>query len=170
MTVDKKSYQISQLAEMTSSKLKGNGEIIVENARGVSESIKTSITFADQTEYLREAVNSEAAAVVISEKIFSEIDSELKEKKSFLITENPRRVYAQIADLLTPKPYETEEISEKAVINEKARVGENVSIHPGVVIAENAEIGDNTILAPGVIIGPDVKIAENCLLHQGVIV
>ena len=163
-------YKISKLAAMTGSEVKGDGALMVDNACGVGESVKTSVTFADQKEYLKEALKSEAAAIVSSYEICNQIDSDLKAEKTFLLTDHPRRVYAKIADILTPQPYQSGKISERAVIDQSCRAGKNVSIHPGVVIAENVEIGDNTILAPGVIIGPDVEIGENCLLHPGVII
>ena len=163
-------YKISKLAEITESEIKGNRELVVDNARGVSESIETSVTFADQIEYLHEALKSEAAVIVSSYEICEQVESDLKAKKTFLLTDHPRRVYAKIADILTPRPYENKEISERAVVDQSSDLGKNLSIHPGVVIAENVQIGDNSIIAPGVIIGPDVKIGENCLLHPGVII
>lgn len=87
-----------------------------------------------------------------------------------MLSDNPRRVFAQTAQLLTDRPYFTANISAEAVIADSAELGKNLSIHPGVIISENAEIGDNTILAPGVIIGPDVKIGNDCLFHPGVII
>ena len=163
-------YKIAQLAAMTESEIRGDREIVVDNACGVAESVETSITFADQKKYLKEALESEAAAVVSSYEICDQLESDLKAEKTFLLTEHPRRVYAKIADILTPRPYQCREVSERAVISQTSSLGRELSIHPGVVIAENVQIGDNTILAPGVIIGPDVEIGENCLLHPGVII
>ncbi|MFW6266970.1 MAG: UDP-3-O-(3-hydroxymyristoyl)glucosamine N-acyltransferase [Halanaerobium sp.] len=166
----KRNYRLKELAAVTDSEIKGSQKIIIDSARGIEESGETSLTFADQKEYLKQALKSSAAVIVTDRQIYKELDSELREKKTFLLTDNPRRVYAQIADLLTPRPYDNGEISEKAVLAASAELGEAVSIHPGVVIAENVEIGSNTVLAPGVIIGPDVKIGANCLLHPGVII
>lgn len=165
-----KTFKVAQLAKLTDSEIKGNTELIINNARGVAESDKNSVTFAEQKEYLEEALKSEAAVIVSSYKICEQLDSKLKKEKTFLLTDNPRRVYAKIADLLTPRPYENGEISARAVIDDSVKMGKSLSIHPGVVIAEDVVIGDNSVLAPGVIIGPDVKIGENCLLHPGVII
>jgi len=164
------SYKVEELAEITDSEIIGNKDLRINNARGIEESGGSSVTFADQKEYLELALKSEAAVIVSSQQICKELDSNLKEKKTFLLTDNPRRVYAQIADLLTPRPYESGEISDKSVLADTVKLAENISIHPGVVIAKNVEIGKNTVLAPGVIIGPDVKIGANCLLHPGVII
>ena len=168
--VKENKYKISKLAEMTNSEVKGDQEIVVDNASGVAESINTSVTFADKKEYLNEALKSKAAVIVSSYKICEEVESDLKAKKTFLLTDHPRRVYAKIADILTPRPYESANISERAVVDPSCDLGRDLSIHSGVVIAENVKIGDNSIIAPGVIIGPDVEIGENCLLHPGVII
>ncbi|RAK09800.1 UDP-3-O-[3-hydroxymyristoyl] glucosamine N-acyltransferase [Halanaerobium saccharolyticum] len=163
-------YQLQKLAEITASEIRGNQEISVDNARGIEESNQKSVTFADQEEYLIKALNSEAAVIVSGYEIYEQLDSAAETNKTFLLTDNPRRAYAQIADLLTPRPYENRKISNKAVIDESVKKGKNISIHPGVVIAENVKIGNDTVLAPGVIIGPDVEIGDNCLLHPGVII
>jgi UDP-3-O-[3-hydroxymyristoyl] glucosamine N-acyltransferase len=166
----KDSYRLGKLAEFTDSEIKGNKDLKIDNASGIEESNSSSVTFADQEEYLIAALKSNASVIVSSYKIYAELDSESKIKKTFLLTDNPRRVYAQIADHLTSRPYESGQLSEKAVIDDSVKMGRKISIHPGVVIAENVEIGDQTVLAPGVIIGPDVKIGANCLLHPGVII
>lgn len=163
-------YQLKELAKLTASEIRGDKDLTIDNARGIEESNRASVTFADQKEYLNEALKSEAAVIVSSYKIYEELDSKAKKSKSFLLTDNPRRVYAQIADCLTPRPYDNGEVSEKAVIDASVKMGNKIAVHPGVVIAENVEIGDHTVLAPGVIIGPDVEIGTNCLLHPGVII
>lgn len=166
----KSSYQLEELAKLTASEIRGDKDLNIDNARGIEECNSSSITFADQKEYLNEALKSEAAVIVSSYKIYDELDSKLKRNNTFLLTDNPRRVYAQIADYLTRRPYDSGELSEKAVIDASVKLGDNISIHPGVVIAENVEVGDDSVLAPGVIIGPDVEIGANCLLHPGVII
>jgi UDP-3-O-[3-hydroxymyristoyl] glucosamine N-acyltransferase len=170
LTAAKKNYKVEELAAITDSEIKGNKDLQIDSARGIEESHESSVTFADQKEYLALALKSEAAVIVSSHQIWAELDSKLKAKKTLLLTDNPRRVYAQIADLLTPRPYDSGKISKKAVIDESVKLADELSIHPGVVIAENVEIGRNTVLAPGVIIGPDVKIGADCLLHPGVII
>ena len=165
-----KTYTVKELAEITASDVKGNQELTIKNARGIDESNNSSVTFADQKEYLIAALKSKAAVIVSSHKICDQLEPGLKEKKTFLLTDNPRRVYAKIADLLTPRPYYNSRISSRAVISDNVELGAELSIHPGVVIAENVKIGDNTVLAPGVIIGPDVEVGKNCLFHPGVII
>jgi len=147
----------AELAEKTGAELRGNPQLIVDSARGIDESRAGSVTFADKEEYFKAAVNSDASLVV------SRSDFNIETDKTLLITDNPRRVYAQIADILTRKPYYSGIISDEAVISDSAELADNLSVHAGVVIAEGAEIAEGTILAPGVIIGPDVEIGRNCL-------
>ncbi|ADQ13893.1 UDP-3-O-(3-hydroxymyristoyl)glucosamine N-acyltransferase [Halanaerobium hydrogeniformans] len=157
------------LAEYTDSELKGDPELLIDSARGINESKKFSATFADSREFLSKALNSAASLIITKKGLLDELELESFEK-TFLLSDNPRRVFAQTAQLLTDRPYFTANISAEAVIADSAELGKNLSIHPGVIISENAEIGDNTILAPGVIIGPDVKIGNDCLFHPGVII
>ncbi len=166
--IDQKSKKIemkvSKLAEETQAEIVGDPELIVDSACGIDQTREGTVTFADKEDYFKKALKSEASVIVC------ESDYGMDTEKTLLLTDNPRRVYAQIADLLTHRPYFSEKISEKAVIADSAELGSNLSIHAGVVIAENVKIADNSILAPGVIIGPDVQIGKACLLHPGVII
>jgi UDP-3-O-[3-hydroxymyristoyl] glucosamine N-acyltransferase len=159
--------KVSELAEKTSAELRGDPELLVDSARGIEESKKGSVTFADKKEYFKEALNSEAS-VIVTKSDFQ--DFQIETEKTLLLTDNPRRVYAQIADILTKRPYYSGIISDKAVIDDSVELGSNLSIHAGAVIAENVKIADDSILAPGVIIGPDVEIGKGTLLHPGVII
>ena len=166
--IDQKSKKIemkvSKLAEETQAEIVGDPELIVDSACGIDQTREGTVTFADKEDYFKEALKSEASVIVC------ESNYGMDTEKTLLLTDNPRRVYAQIADILTHRPYFSEKISEKAVIADSAELGSNLSIHAGVVIAENVKIADNSILAPGVIIGPDVQIGKACLLHPGVII
>ena len=52
-------------------------------------------------------------------------------------------------------------ISPQAIIEDGARIGENVSIAPFCFISKNAEIGDNTTIAQGAAIYGNTKIGKN---------
>ncbi|RQD73005.1 MAG: UDP-3-O-(3-hydroxymyristoyl)glucosamine N-acyltransferase [Halanaerobium sp. MSAO_Bac5] len=157
------------LADYSDSELRGDPELLIDSARGIKECTEHSATFADSSEYLSRALNSAAALIITKAELLDNLELESFDK-TFLLNDNPRRVFAQTAQLLTARPYYTAKISKKAVIADSAELGKNISVHPGVIISANAVIADNTILAPGVIIGPNVKIGSDCLFHPGVII
>ncbi len=54
-------------------------------------------------------------------------------------------------------------------IHETAVIGENATIHPGVVIDEHVTIGRDAIIYPGCYIGPRCRIGDRVLLYPNVV-
>ena len=65
-------------------------------------------------------------------------------------------------------PSTGEGIHPSAVVDETAKLGENVALGPNVVVCAGAEIGDNTRILANAFVGENSKIGKNCLLHAGV--
>lgn len=104
-----------------------------------------------------------------------------------LVTENPRLVYAKVANLLYPPKPVVPGISENAVVSNSASIAETASIAAGAVIAdgvciaagaqigagcvieEHAEIGANTRINSNVTVGYRCKIGNDCIIHSGVV-
>lgn len=60
-------------------------------------------------------------------------------------------------------------ISDKAVVSPKAKIGENVTIYPFVYIEDDVEIGDNSVIYPNVSILNGTKMGSNNKVHQGTV-
>jgi len=54
-------------------------------------------------------------------------------------------------------------------VHPTARIGENATIHPGVVIDEQVTIGRDAVVYPGCYIGPRCRIGERVLLYPNVV-
>lgn len=61
-------------------------------------------------------------------------------------------------------------ISDVAVIDSSAQIGEGTIVHPFAVISRGARIGANCVIYPHTFIGPNVSIGDNCILFPGVVV
>ena len=48
------------------------------------------------------------------------------------------------------------------MVSEKAKIGQNVEIHPLALVEEGATIGDNTKIGPFCIVRKNAKIGRNC--------
>ena len=62
------------------------------------------------------------------------------------------------------------QISDKAVVSPKAKIGDNVRIFPFVFIEDYVEIGDNTVIFPFVSILNGTKIGKDNKIHQGSVI
>ena len=60
-------------------------------------------------------------------------------------------------------------ISDKAVVSPKAKLGDNIKIFPFVYIEDYVEIGDNCVIFPFVSILNGTKIGKDNKLHQGAV-
>ena len=62
------------------------------------------------------------------------------------------------------------EISPKAEVSPKAKIGNNCKIFPFVYIEDDVEIGDNCIIMPFVSILDGARIGNNNKIHQGAVI
>lgn len=60
-------------------------------------------------------------------------------------------------------------ISPKAVVSPKAKIGDNVKIYPFVYIEDHVEIGDNCVIFPFVSILNGTKMGHTNMVHQGTV-
>ena len=66
------------------------------------------------------------------------------------------------------KPYQASGISEKAAIGANVAIGADPSIHPFVVLADDVKIGDRVTIYPGVSIGKGSVVDDDSVIHANV--
>ena len=62
------------------------------------------------------------------------------------------------------------QIHPTAIVDEKARIGRDVSIGPYAVVDGDVEIGDGTRIASHVWVADGARIGKNCRIHKGAVV
>ena len=87
---------------------------------------------------------------------------------STIEVERPRLAMMKLLNLFYTAPRVYKGVHPSAVVDETAKLGENVEIGPNVVISHDAVIGDNTKIAANSYIGGSVKVGKNCFFHAGV--
>lgn len=135
------------------------------------------ISFLDNVKYVETFAASGAGACFVRQKFAHRAP----ESMALLITDDPYRCFAMIAQYLYPPSKDTPHISEDAVIASSATIGEGCRISAGVIIGERCEIGArchigaNAVIHSGVVIGDDTHIGANstmshCLIGKHVII
>lgn len=81
-----------------------------------------------------------------------------------LVHTNPYYVYAQIAGFLFPLLRQSPGVSEHAVVDENAKLGENVTVGAFSVVEEDVHIGPRSFVGPGCTIGAGSIIGADCRL------
>ena len=156
-------YSLKRLAELVDGKLQGN-DLKITGVGGAENAASHELTFAQNQDYLKLAIQNAGAVIVTKDLINDGIDIPI------IIVDNPRLAFSKIADKFTLQRYQNYEIAAEASISDQAKIGSDVSVHPGVVIAEGAKIADEVTLAPGVYIGENVTIGKGSLLYPNVTV
>lgn len=86
-----------------------------------------------------------------------------------LHVDDPRRIFGALAHHFVPETRHTG-ISDKAVIDATAEIGENVYIGPYVIIEEGCKIGDGTRIEANASIYHGVTIGKNCHIWSGAVI
>ena len=133
-----KSTSLSELAELTASRVIGDGSSMVTGINEIHKVEKGDITFVDHPKYYTKALESNATFVIINKEVEAPVG------KSLLFSEDPFLSYNTIV-----RKFRTFEASSQS-------------------ISPDAKIGAGTIIQPGVFVGHHVTIGKNCLIHSNV--
>ncbi len=149
---------LAAIAQHLNGRLIGDGAILIQKVNSIDAVKAGELTFAEDARHLAKAMQSAAAAVIVSATI-----TELPNYSGISVS-NPRLAFAQALELFHPAPPPQERRHPTAVIGQDVQCGAHVDVRAHVVIGDRVRIGRGTILEPGTIIGDDVVIGEDSLI------
>lgn len=152
---------LKELADILGAELTGPADVDIRGAAAVQDAKQGQITFITGNNYLKDLERSQASAVIVPPDTHPM-------RLPMLRHENPRLAFARTLELLYVKPYQAIGISDKAAIGANAVIGADPSIHPYVVLADDVKIGDRVTLYPGVSIGRDAVLDDDCIIYANV--
>ena len=175
-------FRLSELAERAHASLHGDGDCIIKGVAEISKAAAGDIAFVSNPKYAQYLIETSASAVIIK--------AELLESCSVpaLVCDDPRLVYARIANILYPPLTAVAGIADGAIIQEEADIDVSASIGanavimsgaivragavvgPGCVIEQDAVVGANTRLSSNVTLGRGCMVGDDCILHSGVVI
>lgn len=153
---------VNSLAQLVHGQVIGDGNVVIEETRGLEQANKTSITFAigEYVEYLPQV---KAGAVIVEAEVPSAPMPQI-------IVPNAKAAFAQILEVFHPPVVIPRTIHETAIIGENVKIGKNVAIGAYTVVCDNAVIGDNVTIYPHVYVGHNVRIGQDTSLYTGVVI
>lgn len=160
--------------------LQGDGSVVVSQVRSLLSAGAGDITFLANPKHREQLQGTHAAAVIVPPQ-FSDATSLPR-----IVDRNAYAYYARVAALLNPPvqrrpgvhagavvhsalPASTS-VGENVVVGERARFGENVTLHPGCVIGDNVCIGDDSVLYANVVVYSDCLIGRRAIIHAGAVI
>ncbi|HNS11655.1 MAG TPA: UDP-3-O-(3-hydroxymyristoyl)glucosamine N-acyltransferase [Bacteroidia bacterium] len=153
-----KSTSLSELAELTGTRVIGDGTSMVTGINEIHKVEKGDITFVDHPKYYAKALGSAATFVIINK------DMEAPEGKALLFSEDPFLSYNTIVS-----KFRTFESSNQSV-SQKAKIAAGTVIQPGVFIGHHVVIGKNCIIHSNVSIYDHSVIGDNVIIHANTVI
>jgi UDP-3-O-[3-hydroxymyristoyl] glucosamine N-acyltransferase len=153
---------LSELAELVEGEVLGDGWIEINGAAGLDDLREGAITLGATENTIAAAVNSRAAAVIVSDHITELV-------KPAIRVANPRFAFAKILTYFAPRVTCMPGIDPTAVVGKNFK-GSGCQVGPLVTVGNDVTIGSGTIVHPGVVIGDRVTIGADSVIHaNGVI-
>ncbi|MBW1849979.1 MAG: UDP-3-O-(3-hydroxymyristoyl)glucosamine N-acyltransferase, partial [Deltaproteobacteria bacterium] len=141
---------LTEVAQMVGGEIIGDDSIIITGINSLDAALPGEISFFVDRRYTEGLKNTEASAVIVSEKSDLYMGCQI-------VVPNAGLAFATLASLFAPSLPRYPGISKQAVVHESGQLGQDVSIYPMVYVGKEAFIGDGTVLFPGVFIGDRVR-------------
>jgi len=159
---DPRHITLGRIAELVGGSVHGDPETRITGISGVKEAGPGDITFVANPRYLPLLQETGASAAVVGPGVNSQ-------DLPLVVAENPDMAFAQVVALFGPEPVQPPTgIHPSAIVDEDARLGENVSVMALAVIDKGAQVGPGTLIYPHVYVGREVRIGRDCILYPGV--
>lgn len=94
----------------------------------------------------------------------------VKEGQSGVELDEPRAGLIALLKFFDEAPERERIVSERALVDKDASLGENVAVGAGSVIKAGASVGDGTVIMENVFIDCSVTIGKNCVIEPGAVV
>ena len=157
-------------AKITGPRAADDGDRIVRGCARLEDAGPDDVSFLANPKYQGQVASSRALAVIVAPT------AEGLSARTTLIADDPYYAFRNAVVALhgfRRHPDTTlgdAQVSDVAVIDITAEIGEGTIVHPFAVVSAGARIGANTIIYPHTYIGPNATIGDDCLLFPGVVV
>src|SRR5213596_2988824 len=148
---------------MCGGELVGDPSLQITGAASLGEAVPGEISFYSDPRYGTLLRKTRASAVFVPADFAESIAT------AQIRVANPVKVFEQVVLKFAPKSIGfTPGIHPSAVVNPSSHLGDRVSIQPYAVIEARARIGDDTIIGAGSYIGHETVIGSACLIYPRV--
>lgn len=147
------SLPLNVLAELTGTRVIGDGSMAVMGINEIHRVEKGDLTFVDHPKYYQKALNSQATFILINKEV------PVPEGKALLFSDDPFRDYVFLTRHFMPF------LKSEVAIDPSVKIGEGTHIQPNVSIAPDVVIGKNCLIHSGVVLYSHTVIGDNVIIH-----
>jgi UDP-3-O-[3-hydroxymyristoyl] glucosamine N-acyltransferase len=173
---------LAQLAAMVGGSLEGPPEREVSGLKGIEEAGPQDVAFLANPRYAKALPTCQAGVVLVSR------EQKVPQGLAVIRVADPYLAYAKVLTAASAKPYEAGGVHPRAVVDDTAELGPEVTVHAlayvgpgaklgarvvlhsGVHVGAGAEVGDDTVLHPNVTLYYGCKIGRRCIIHGGSVI
>jgi len=159
----KTSMTLRDIAAFLNGSVRGDGNPTITGVQGIDEAREGELTFVANPKYHKKIASTRASAIIVARPPEGS-------DRNFLVVKDPYMAMARLLPLFYPEEKPPSGISSRAVVEEGAQIGEDVTIFPNAFVGRNAKIERGVTLYPGVCIGHDAFIGEDSVLYPNVTV
>ncbi len=153
---------LADLARQLEGELEGDGTVVVSGVGPLHAAGPREVSFLSNPRYRKSMETTKAAGVIVSH-------GTVAEGINLIRVGDPHLGYARVMEIFFGQDYVSTGISPQASVHPDASVGADPSIHPFAVLCENARLGDRVTLMPGVYVGPGAVVGNDSVIHPNVV-
>lgn len=155
-----KSLTLEELAALSGAEIYNGSDssFVIDDVAPLGSATKTQISFLDNVKYKEDFKTTKAGACVISPKMAKFAPEGIH----LLVSNNPYKSYALIAQAFYPDNFPEAHISVVAHVEEGTHIEEGCIIEAGAVIKKGASIGKGSWIGANAVIEENVKIGSKC--------
>lgn len=131
-------------------------EFSISDVAPLDKAGSTDISFLDNVKYKEDFKNTKAGACIVAPEMVQFAPKSCK----LLVSKNPYKSYALVAQAFYPDAYPASDISDHAYVDQTAKIGDGCIIEAGAVIKANAKIGNGCWIEANAVIGDNVQIGD----------
>ena len=166
-------YSIREIASHINGKIVGDSDLVIKGLCGIDSGKNQHISYLHEKQYLEYFLTTKASAIIVDDKIavdFKSLSSQIIEKtdKTLIKVDNAAKAFSELIHLFHKKQKINPSISKTAVINESAKLGNNIYIGHNTIIDNDVTIGNNVFIGHGCYIGNNCIIGKDSTLSNNV--
>lgn len=163
------SFTIDQIAEQLGGQVRGDSQLSVVDVAPLESATAERISYLDSKKQLKPMLASSAGAVLTTEAL-ADRAQKLGSQVSFIIVEEPQAAFIEVMLKFRPLPEKPSiGISERAIIDESATLGEGCQVFPNAYIGKNVRLGKNCEIGPGAVIQDDCILGDDCIVYANAV-